>query len=332
MKRLAITVLSLLSTGFAFATETQPFVTGFETTDTPAYTTGNLDGQGTAGSWTVLGGSVNVQTSVVSRGEQAVHANSGSAEVATSVSNNVVWTDFFIRTSGSANAPAIPADSYSAVLFFDDTGQLQALDGDGSGGGSFTVITNLPGMQFSRVSIRKDFAAKTYDVWVGGVEAATGYGFKNNDREQVNAVQIVSEDVSYVDDLSVTHEGIDVDTDTDFLVDLDELKFHGTLPTNPDTDGDRMIDGDEVFAMTDPTDENSFLALNVDSVSSSQITVSVQTENGLLYTIQQSTGIVENAWADDPNHTAVPGDGTEQTYPVDFADPASHGIRVSVTD
>jgi hypothetical protein len=42
-----------------------------------------------------------------------------------------------------------------------------------------------------------------------------------------------------------------------------------------------MIDGDEVFAMTDPTDPNSFLGLEIDSASSSQVTVRVQTGNGL---------------------------------------------------
>ena len=42
------------------------------------------------------------------------------------------------------------------------------------------------------------------------------------------------------------------DTDTDILLDGDEVRTYGTSPTNPDTDGDGIPDGIEVASGTDP--------------------------------------------------------------------------------
>ena len=42
-----------------------------------------------------------------------------------------------------------------------------------------------------------------------------------------------------------------VDTDGDGLLDTEELEL-GTDPTNPDTDGDGLTDGEEVLGVDDP--------------------------------------------------------------------------------
>jgi len=42
------------------------------------------------------------------------------------------------------------------------------------------------------------------------------------------------------------------DSDGDGLTDADEIAIHLTDPNNPDTDGDRLLDGFEVFAGFDP--------------------------------------------------------------------------------
>jgi len=59
--------------------------------------------------------------------------------------------------------------------------------------------------------------------------------------------------------------------------------------------------------------------------------VRVQTENGLFYTIQEASDLVGDAWSDHATHVTVPGNGAQQTFPVDFADPQQE-IRVMVTD
>jgi hypothetical protein len=51
----------------------------------------------------------------------------------------------------------------------------------------------------------------------------------------------------------------DQDTDSDNLTDGDEVKIYGTNATNPDSDGDGFSDGVEVENNTDPLDENEYL-------------------------------------------------------------------------
>jgi hypothetical protein len=76
---------------------------------------------------------------------------------------------------------------------------------------------------------------------------ANGLGFKDNSVDAVRSVEFTSEGTSYIDDLSVTAEGVDIDTDSDNLVDLDELKFYGTSITDPDSDDDHALSLNEIY-------------------------------------------------------------------------------------
>ena len=323
----------VLAAGYAAqAGESLPFVTGFEPDDMPAYAAGDLHGQGSGGSWLVTAGAATVQTGGVARGVQAVEVGAGgAAEVLVNGPRNVVWTDVYLSTSGSPGSPEVPADVATSVLFFGETNGLWALDGNGTGTGAFVSVMNpLPTGRYVRVSIRQDYNAHTYDVWVDGTAVASDLGFKENSRTELQRVHFSAGSTSYLDDISVTYQGLDQDADDDYLVDLDEIKFHGTSHTNPDSDGDHSRDGDEVFVGMDPTDPASVFAADL-APSGGQMKVSFQTITGRLYSVQQLPDPRDGGWTNAPGLTDLAGDGSEKHLAVDDT-PPSRDFRVSVRE
>ena len=53
-----------------------------------------------------------------------------------------------------------------------------------------------------------------------------------------------------------------MDADSDGLMDIDESEVFHTRSDTKDSDGDRMNDGDEVYAGTDPLDSESALRIS----------------------------------------------------------------------
>ena len=304
-----------IATTSAVAVETSPYVTGFESDETPGFALGDLNGQGTGGSWAVSEGAASVQGATVARGAQAVESGEGSViDVALDGAANVIWVDAFVKTSGSADAPTVPAEVRSSVLFFSSSSGILALDGDGGGSGEYvTVVGAFPTGEFIRVSIRQDYTAKTYDVWVNGVSFATDLGFKDSSVTQLNGAQRRSAAVSYLDDFSATEWGLGADADGDGLIDLDEVKFYGTDPELPDTDGDGSDDPDELIAGTDATDPASFFQVGIEPGAGGPY-VTVPTITGRVYTLQRKDGPADGTWQDVPAFTDVAGDDTLQGY------------------
>jgi hypothetical protein len=85
------------------------------------------------------------------------------------------------------------------------------------------------------------------------------------------------------------------DSDADGLADTDELDVFGTDPTNANSDGDPMDDGDEYIADTDPNDPNDWFRINAVSNNSP---VTVYFESSLLrnYTLLGRTNLTAGAW------------------------------------
>jgi hypothetical protein len=109
-------------------------------------------------------------------------------------------------------------------------------------------------------------------------------------RTELQRIHFEAGTTSCLDDISVTHQGLDNDADNDHLSDLDEMKLHDTDPSDPDTDGDQMIDGDELFAGFSPNDSASVFRAAL-SPSGSQLNVSFQTITGRTYAVEQLTDL-----------------------------------------
>ena len=107
-----------------------PFLEDFE-----SLPEGSVDGQN---GWSVAQGEATVVAGSARFGVKALRSGEGSAVLlAVAGTENVVWVDFWIMTSGGPFVPAIPPlPKKSAVLVFDCFEGIQGLDGDGVGGGT----------------------------------------------------------------------------------------------------------------------------------------------------------------------------------------------------
>ena len=296
--------------------------TGFESSELFPFTAGNLDQQGGAAGWRVYSGTGTVAPGGHT-GTQAVQAAGGSLGLNLSSAAPVVWVDGFVLDAGSTNPPMLPTNLANAVLFFSAANGLLALDGDGAGSGFFVQVqASLPTNRFLRLTLRLDYAARRYDVWVDGLPQRTGLGFKDAGSTSFSAFTRQTESASVLDDFSISTWGLDADSDGDGLNDLDEAKFHGSYPLLADSDGDGVGDMQEVIAGTDPGDPTDFFALTIGPDNQGVARVSFPTITGRQYTLYHAAGL-GGAWNGVPELSAVPGDGTPRSYLETNAIPAA---------
>lgn len=164
-----------------------PYSTGFES---PTFSVGSLPQDG----WTALGGNPVIQTGTVFAGAQALEVPAGAAteKTFTSTPGSTVWIDGRTRVSPENGAPdpTLLRDG-STFLFFDATTGILALNGNGSGSGTWsqTGVNPAPGT-WVRISLAIDFSAKTYAVYVDGVLRLSGLGFRNNSIDRLNGFSV----------------------------------------------------------------------------------------------------------------------------------------------
>ncbi len=317
----------------AFRPQVQGLVysTGFETSELFPFNPGDLNNQGGPLPWRVKAGSASVGTATTAHGAQAVQVTGGWVDLSCLATNPVLWVDAFYFNAGSTNPPMLPTNTTAASLFFSTASGLLALDGDGQGNGVFVqVLPTLPASRFLRVSLRLDYQAKHYDVWVDGVAQRTGLGFKDAAATRLCGTQIRTSQTGYIDDYSVSIWGLDADTDGDGLNDLDEAKFYGSYPLLADSTGSGLTDMQKVTAGLDPGDATSYFAVQMDTDTHGTPRVIVPTITGRQYTLQRIADLNGGAWTNVPTMSGFNGDGTAWTFSETNGAPASF-YRGSVT-
>ena len=287
------------------------YSTGFEPTEPVAFLPGAITSK--TGPWRVAKGRAEVQSNRVAHGGQAVRTGDCVIEMTLKNPAKILWADAFIQDPGISQARKIPDGKASSVLLF-HAGKLLALDGDGNGSGKFVTAAELPGDRFTRLTIRTDYEAKRFDVWVDGKPALAKLGFKDNSVTQFHGAKRLAGANSYLDDFSLSTWGLDRDSDGDSLNDLDEAKFYGSYPLLADSDRDGASDAEEIAAGTHPADPSSIFAVKIDSTASDQTKLSIPTVTGLEYTLQRRAALSQGQWQTVPGFENVPGDGSVQSF------------------
>jgi hypothetical protein len=288
--------------------------TGFEANELFPFNNGSLDGQGGPVPWRVKSGSATVQNATVAHGAQGIQASGALVDLGCVKTNPVVWLDAFYYDAGSTNNPLLPTNLTACAIFFSAANGLLALDGDGQGNGVFVqVAPTLPTNRFLRVSLRVDYTAQHYDVWVDGAQQRTGLGFKDNTVQRLSGAQLRTSQTGWLDDFSVSTWGLDADSDGDGLNDLDEAKFYGSYPLLADSTGCGMTDLQKVIAGLDPGDPNAVFTVQVGTDTNGIPQVTVPTITGRQYTLMRRA-TWDNSWENVPGMTGFAGDGNPWNY------------------
>jgi hypothetical protein len=153
---------------------TLPYGTSFEPTEWPAFRLGPLP----QNYWRGIG---SIQNTRVSEGVQAVGLQDGWTEHDfLAQGQNIVWLDASVCTEGTTETPSIPdgVGPFASQVFFSKTQGIQALNGDGLGGGTWLNSgVALDPNRFIRIATRLDFSAQRWDLYVNGGLVFTNLGF-----------------------------------------------------------------------------------------------------------------------------------------------------------
>ncbi|MED6314641.1 MAG: hypothetical protein VX704_06360, partial [Verrucomicrobiota bacterium] len=287
------------------------YSTGFEPTEPVAFLRGTITTQ--TGPWRVAKGRAEVQSDRIAHGGQAVRTGDCIIEMTLKNPAQILWADAFIQDPGINQTRQIPHGKASSVLLFHEE-KILALDGNGNGGGNFVTASELPSDRFTRLTIRTNYKAKRFDVWVDGRRALTGLGFKDDSVTQFHGAKRLAGANSYLDDFSLSTWGLDRDSDGDGLNDLDEAKFYGSYPLLADSDRDGASDAHEIAAGTHPADSGSVFSVKIGTAENGKTKLSIPTLTGLEYTLQRRASIGQGTWQTIPGFENIPGDGSIQSF------------------
>lgn len=246
-----------------------PFV---ETFEPPGVVTGRLAGQH---GWGATSDGAEVRAGAAAGGARYLACGATASVWHAVAAGGVtqVWVDAWARPvrRGIDGQPAAGGTSASA-FHVDGEGRVVARGSEGIAGrwGRVGAHAPLDTNAWARFTVRQDYAARQWDLWVNGVRVGKGLAFAEGATEFAGVrFHGASRVEAGLDEMSVTRDepaaldtdgdgllnaveracGLDpevsnagCDTDRDGLDDVGECAL-GTDPLDPDTDGDGLVDG-----------------------------------------------------------------------------------------
>lgn len=217
-RMLALSMLAggLSLAGSAVAGQSVVYETGFDSTDVSgqSYTTSSLDGQN---GWVAT--NAVVTNSLSQAGGQAVQLNADSSISRSVAASNEVWIIGSYRGNGSSGAPSYPAgEPAAAIIHFSADNGIQALNGDGVGGGTFQpasggILTSDSTWTEVALHLVYNRSPKYWDALVNGVPYQKNLGFRDASINSLTGFKSLSGTPSYFDTFRVIQSDGDVDSD-----------------------------------------------------------------------------------------------------------------------
>jgi hypothetical protein len=202
----------VLSSGIScVSAQSIPYRTDFES---PSFTSGDLGVAGQNG-WIATAGAGSIQNATANAIRSGVQSlkifeSSVVSKTITGPSSTKVYIDGFYRgpTVDTTPDPTTLSQGSSLILFH--TGQgIMALDGNGTGGGTWiapnpAIPVSSSGLQ--RITIAQDYSTKTWTLYVNKSKVLEGIGFKNDSITQLSGIDIETSEggSGYLDDFAAT--------------------------------------------------------------------------------------------------------------------------------
>jgi hypothetical protein len=132
-----------------------------------------------------------------------------SHAVSSSSATNIVWTDFYLKPIPSPTpGNELQAQPDATAIFFVETETRFVVVYDGFMPTTLSSKPPAPASGFVRFTVRSDYAAKTWDLWMDGVKVAENLGFFNAAKSRYASFKILdggaSKVASVVDTVNVS--------------------------------------------------------------------------------------------------------------------------------
>lgn len=173
------------------------YQSGFEE---PAYSIGALGGvDGWVGSGSVIAPGR-------ADGQCAQFFNNSSYRIVSSSDlNDVQWVECWMRSSASGSGAyfyttGTNVNDIASAVRFGYGGNIEALDGNGSSGGTWKVVGNYAAGEWHCIKVRLDYRLNNYQAFIDGSLKITGAGFRNSGASSgLGAVKLQEVGVAAVD-------------------------------------------------------------------------------------------------------------------------------------